>query len=62
MKIRRPSRIVKILWALFVALIFIGLVFVASGVSGGPLLMLVGTVGNLVTGICIFVTVPRTER
>lgn len=63
MKIRRPSRTVKILWALFVAPIFIGLVFfVASGVPGGPLLMLVGAVGNLAMGIYIFVTVPRTER
>ena len=51
-----------VVWGLFIALIFVGLGLVVAKAPGGALLMLVGAVGNVATGVYIFVTVPRTER
>lgn len=62
MKIRRPGRTLVITWAVFIALLAVGLGFVVGDSAAGLVLVIVGAVGNVVTGWYIFATIPRTER
>jgi hypothetical protein len=62
MRIRRPRQSIVIIWIAFIALIFVGLGLVVGDVAGGPIVMGVGAIGNVATGMYIFFTVPRSER
>ncbi len=58
---RRPGKTLTITFAAFAALAIIGLILVAAVSSMvGAYVMFAGVIGFIVTGVIIFVTVPRT--
>lgn len=58
MNIRRPGRYVVLIWCFFVAVLLVGLSLLAIGAPGGPILVIIGGIGNVAAGWYVFATTP----
>ena len=62
MNIRRPSPLLRTLWAAFLVVLVVGFALLIGHVSLAPAVVTIGAIGFVATGIVIFATTPRTRR